>query len=196
MKKNSRAYLLVYNTTSALLWLRILVAVITSPATPTIYTTIEPWTRWTQTLAVVEILHAATGLTRAPIFTTFTQIFARSVQVWAINYGFPAVTATSPAYGTMLFAWSTADVVRYLYFVVLLGGGSVPGVLKWLRYSLFIVLYPVGIGSEWWLMYRAAAETSSSIVAGIFYFCLALYGPGSVMMYSYMVKQRRKTLSR
>ncbi|KAL3475018.1 tyrosine phosphatase-like protein [Aspergillus californicus] len=190
----SRAYLLLYNTTNTLLWLRILLTVITSSPS-SIYTTLEPWTRWTQTLAVVEILHAATGITRAPIFTTFTQIFARSVQVWAINYGFPGVTATSSAYLAMLSAWSIADVVRYFYFVVMLAGGSVPGVLKWLRYSLFIVLYPIGIGSEWWLMYRAARVTSSPAVARVLYFCLALYGPGSVMMYSYMVKQRRKTLS-
>ncbi|KAL2826981.1 tyrosine phosphatase-like protein [Aspergillus cavernicola] len=192
----SRTYLLLYNITSSLLWLRILTTVVTSHSNPSIYITVEPWTRWTQTLAMVEILHAATGITRAPIFTTFTQIFARSVQVWAINYGFPGVTATSSAYPAMLFAWSTADVVRYFYFAVLLTGVSVPGVLKWLRYSLFIILYPIGIGSEWWLMYQATTVTESPVVAGIFYFCLALYGPGSVMMYSYMVKQRGKTLSR
>ncbi|KAL5364040.1 tyrosine phosphatase-like protein [Aspergillus floccosus] len=194
----SKPYLLIYNALSALLWLRIFVSILSAPSTntTTVYTTLEPWTRWTQTLAAAEILHAALGITRAPIFTTFTQVFARSVQVWAINYGFPGVTASSPAYPAMLFAWSVADVVRYSYFVVLLvAGGSMPALLKWLRYSLFAVLYPIGIGSEWWLMYRAAAVTESSVVAGVFYFCLALYAPGAVMMYSYMLKQRRKTLS-
>ncbi|KAL3489099.1 tyrosine phosphatase-like protein [Aspergillus germanicus] len=191
-----RCYLLLYNIVSVLLWLRILLAVITSYGDSQIYTTIEPWTRWTQTLAVLEILHAATGITRSPIFTTFTQIFARSVQVWAINYGFPEVTAFSAAYPAMLFAWSTADVVRYLYFSVLLAGDPVPRALKWLRYSLFLVLYPIGIGSEWWLMYRATTATTNLLIGGIFYFFLGLYAPGSVMMYSYMVRQRRKTLSK
>ncbi|KAL3453903.1 protein-tyrosine phosphatase-like protein [Aspergillus insuetus] len=135
-------------------------------------------------------------ITRSPIFTTFTQIFARSVQVWAINYGFPEVTAFSAAYPAMLFAWSTADVVRYLYFSVLLAGDPVPRALKWLRYSLFLVLYPIGIGSEWWLMYRATTATTNLLIGGIFYFFLGLYAPGSVMMYSYMVRQRRKTLSK
>ena len=46
------------------------------------------------------------------------------------------------------------------------------------RYSLFFVLYPVGISSEWWLMYHAANATSSLVVAGIFYFFLVLYVPG------------------
>jgi hypothetical protein len=46
------------------------------------------------------------------------------------------------------------------------------------RYSFFIVLYPVGIGSEWWLMYKAANATVNPMGAGVFYFCLALYVPG------------------
>lgn len=64
------------------------------------------------------------------------------------------------------------------------------------RYSLFIILYPIGIATEWWLMYQATTVTTNWLVAGIFYFFLGLYAPGSVMMYSYMLKQRRKTLAK
>lgn len=68
-----RVYLLAYNATCALLWLRILLSIISillsqtdtanpNPSIPIlVYTTVEPWARWTQTLAVAEILHAATG---------------------------------------------------------------------------------------------------------------------------------------
>ncbi|KAB8273126.1 tyrosine phosphatase-like protein [Aspergillus minisclerotigenes] len=191
-----RAYLLFYNAISTILWLRILLTVLTTHDPASAYTTLEPWTRWTQTLAVAEILHSAAGLTRSPVFTTFTQVFGRSVQVWAINYAFPAITAHSWAYPAMLLAWSAADTVRYSYFVVMLAGIPMPAVLKWLRYSLFFILYPIGISSEWWLMYHAANATSSLVVAGIFYFFLVLYVPGTPMMYKYMVKQRRKTLAR
>lgn len=81
------------------------------------------------------------------------------------------------------------------------------------RYSLFFVLYPVGIGAEWWLM-LSAARVSTVSAAAVYYCCLLLYVPGervrfricniknyakmrkgAIMMYSYMVKQRRKTLS-
>ncbi|KAL4945189.1 hypothetical protein BDV06DRAFT_231588 [Aspergillus oleicola] len=200
----AKAYLLFYNGLSALLWLRILLTIVTitftsdasTSATESIYTTLEPQTRWTQTLAVVEILHSATGITRSPVFTTFTQIFARSVQVWVINHLYPAATSTSHFYPAMLFAWSLADSVRYAYFAVLQSGLAVPSVLKYLRYSLFTVLYPVGIAGEWWLMYRAIGETGSAVGRGVLWGCLGLYAPGSVMMYSYMLNQRRKTLSR
>lgn len=77
----------------------------------------------------------------------------------------------------MLLAWSLADVVRHSYFVVLLSGASVPGWLRWLRYSLFFALYPVGIGGEWLLMYGAARGAGAAPKA-VGYFCLALYVPG------------------
>lgn len=88
------------------------------------------------------------------------------------------------------------------------------------RYSLFVILYPVGIGSGWWLVYKAAIVTGSMTVTAIFYFCLGLYAPGestqsihdndlvkrkqcsknsgkgAVMMYMYMLTQRRKILAK
>ncbi|OJJ99231.1 hypothetical protein ASPACDRAFT_43896 [Aspergillus aculeatus ATCC 16872] len=206
------SYLLIYNTINALLWTRILLTLLSSivllRSPEPLYTTLEPWTRWTQTLASLEILHSALGtvsssqplpqitlllpqskqptkrekgLTRSPIFTTFTQIFARSVQVWAINYAFPEATTTTVAvYPAMLLAWSLADAIRYTYFAVLsvAGSSAVPAWLRWLRYSLFLGLYPIGIASEWWLMFRATLVTDSVAVKGIFVFFLGLYAPG------------------
>ena len=48
----------------------------------------------------------------------------------------------------------------------------------YLRYSLFVVLYPVGISSEWWLMYKSISITNSNALAALYCFFLALYGPG------------------
>ncbi|KAF3385479.1 hypothetical protein F1880_001726 [Penicillium rolfsii] len=194
-----RIYLLIYNTLCAALWLHIFATVIftrvSSPDISDVYKYVEPWARFAQTLTIAEIIHAACGITRSPVFTTFTQVFARSTQVWAVNYAFPAMTSSSRAYEAMLLAWSTADVIRYSYFATMFAGFENTAVLKWLRYSLFVVLYPVGIGSEWWLMYSSTKFTGNIAVLGIFYFFLGLYAPGSVMMYKYMLKQRRKVLA-
>lgn len=77
---------------------------------------------------------------------------------------------------------------------------------------MFYPLYPIGIGAEWWLLYRAIAPGAkiSPVIPPIFYFCLMLYVPGKCVsiedwalmltdvgaytMYTYMIKQRRKTL--
>jgi very-long-chain (3R)-3-hydroxyacyl-CoA dehydratase len=45
---------------------------------------------------------------------------------------------------------------------------------------MFYALYPIGIGAEWWLLYRAIAPAReiSGVIAVVFYGCLAAYVPG------------------
>lgn len=99
------------------------------------------------------------GITRAPVSTTFTQIFTRCVQVWVVNHGYPELYIVPDAnaqvnirvyvYAAMLLAWSVADIVRYAYFVVLLAGKmagfDVPAGLVWLR-CVYILSRRVGAG--------------------------------------------------
>lgn len=54
-------YLLVYNTVNALLWSSLFLCILTSPSLPALYPNVEPLARWTQTLSIAEILHAALG---------------------------------------------------------------------------------------------------------------------------------------
>ncbi len=42
------------------------------------------------------------------------------------------------------FAWSVTEVVRYSYYAFNILG-FVPYLLTWCRYSLFIILYPLGV---------------------------------------------------
>jgi Protein tyrosine phosphatase-like protein, PTPLA len=61
------------------------------------------------------------------------QIASRILLVWVIADQFPFTVSTSPAYSTMLLAWSITEVVRYTYFVFFLTG-RVPDILQWLRW--------------------------------------------------------------
>ncbi|PPJ55015.1 hypothetical protein CBER1_05656 [Cercospora berteroae] len=192
-------YLTVYNTIFSLLWLYVLIS--TFKALPGgrlhVYSVVERDARMIQTLSLLDVVHSATGLIPAPLGSTFTQIATRVIQVWLIWAGFSMTTATSKAFPTLLIAWSIADTIRYAYLALNLHGKA-PGWLVWLRYSMFYALYPVGIACEWWLMYRAvrpAAEVSW-ILKPVFYFLLGLYVPGSYMMFTYMIKQRRKVLGK
>ena len=93
-------------------------------------------------------------MVRSPIATTAIQVASRLLLVHFIVHLFPQATTASPFYTSMLLAWSVTEVVRYGYFVQTLRGAD-PGVLSWLRYNLFYVLYPVGIGSEVTCIYLA-----------------------------------------
>lgn len=107
---------------------------------------------------------------------------------------FPLSTRHSPAYSTMLFAWSVTEVIRYSYFVFSLSGMGVPQLWTWLRYNTFLVLYPLGIASECWLVYQAIPEatTRAEGFGYALWAILAIYVPGSYILFTHMLAQRRK----
>ncbi|KAK1978637.1 tyrosine phosphatase-like protein, partial [Colletotrichum cereale] len=194
------AYLTLYNALFASLWASILLTVAAAAASggaPSVYEAAEARSRWVQTLTLIEVVHSAIGLVRSPVGTTALQVVARTIIVWMVCRSFPATTADSAAYVALLSSWATADVVRYAYLALNLHGKA-SDALVWLRYTMFYPLYPVGIASEFWLLYLAVepARRVSAALPPVFYFCLCLYVPGSYIMYTYMIKQRRKTLSK
>lgn len=135
------------------------------------------------------------GVVRAPLFTTLIQVASRFALVWGAVHFYPAVAA-SPAYSSMLLAWSTTEVIRYAFFALTLAGAE-PAALKWLRYSGFFVLYPVGISSELWELFLALGEAraandvpASMVIAAV----MATYLPGAPKLYGHMMRQRRKVL--
>jgi len=89
-----KTYLLIYNALSLTLWASILLILLlpalltltptTLPASPTTL----PRIRWTQTLALLEVLHAALGLVRANPGTTAMQVASRLLLVWGVVYAF------------------------------------------------------------------------------------------------------------
>lgn len=136
------------------------------------------------------------GLIKSPVSTTALQVVTRVIQVWMVWYSFPSSTAASHAYFVLLLAWSVADTIRYLYLALNMHGKAPRGMVwlrymapwknmvQWLiercRYTMFYPLYPIGIGAEWWLLYRAIkpGQEVSWIIPPIFYLCLILYVPG------------------
>lgn len=53
----------------------------------------------------------------------------------------------------LVMAWSVGDIVRYALYIATISQ-RVPKLLLWMRYSLFMVLYPLGIVAEWLMYYR------------------------------------------
>ncbi|KAK7753458.1 hypothetical protein SLS62_004533 [Diatrype stigma] len=197
-------YLILYNAVSAALWLAVLVRTVTASASgadgyTTVYGTTGEFCKWTQTLAGMEVLHSLLGVVRAPFFTTFMQVFSRYAIVWGVTDLFPGIARDSPAYASMLLAWSTTEVIRYSYFALTLAaGGKPPAPLHWLRYHAFFVLYPVGISSEAWLIWRAVEPARDAVhpyySTALFLYVVAVYPPSAYILYTHMMTQRRKVM--
>lgn len=49
-------------------------------------------TKWTQTLAVLEVVHAALGWVRSPVLTTASQVASRVYTVWGVVEAVPKVS--------------------------------------------------------------------------------------------------------
>ncbi|THV81018.1 PTPLA-domain-containing protein [Aureobasidium pullulans] len=192
-------YLVLYNAISTILWGTILGRVLLIAGvhgTRYVFPGVGEFAKWTQTLALLEVVHAAVGIVRAPLFTTLMQVASRILLIWGIVTPFPNTVAFSPIYSTMLIAWSITEVIRYSYFAINLSTGSVPSFWLWLRYNTFFILYPLGISSECWLVWLAAsgpAKQYTGVREGLFA-VLLIYVPGSYILFTHMMAQRRKIM--
>ena len=99
-------------------------------------------------------------------------------------------------------------MVRYPYYVANLTG-NVSYAHKWLRYSLFVPLYPLGIVAEMGVLVLSIPALQREGLFGVADFTLvgsvtlwmafigallSLYIPGFPVMYKYMQLQRQKNL--
>uniref|UniRef100_A0A915Q095 Very-long-chain (3R)-3-hydroxyacyl-CoA dehydratase n=1 Tax=Setaria digitata TaxID=48799 RepID=A0A915Q095_9BILA len=109
-----------------------------------------------QTAAVLEIVHAVARFVRSPVGTTAMQVYSRVSLVWLILYK----ARTSIGVLFLLIAWSVTEVVRYSYYGFALIS-IVSSLHTWLRYSLFIVLYPLGVCGELLVILAALPEVSA-----------------------------------
>lgn len=131
-----------------------------------------------------EIVIHPTGIVRSPLPTTLLQVSSRLLLVWGVVNAYPRATSPSPFYTSMIVAWALSEIVRYSYFVLNLrrlgsssGREEVPAFVTWLRYNLFYVLYPLGIGSEMALVWKAS-EVAEWKLQWAFLAALLVYVPG------------------
>ncbi|KAJ9613563.1 hypothetical protein H2200_003505 [Cladophialophora chaetospira] len=214
----TQKYLIAYNAACLALW-----SIITLRATfliPTLFvlekphellSALFPLLKWTQTIALLEIVHALIGLVRASPLTTAMQVASRILVVWVVLQMFPQIISTTNSFGRsipgstlgpiafagILTAWGTTEVIRYGFFVWKAAiSEKVPSSITWLRYNTFFVLYPIGISSECILMYLALnpAEKQGKQIDWLLKIVLLIYVPGSYILYSHMMSQRRKVL--
>lgn len=207
------AYLLAYNLLAASSWAYVLFLIVQhlvvyGRSIDTLFAVISVPLYFAQSLAVLEIFHSLFRLVSSPVVTTSMQVYSRLQLVWGIFYLVPE-TRVHMGFVLAATSWSLVEVPRYLFYALSLV--TVPSYFaKFIRYSLFLVLYPTGISGEVWSMVSALAFVShrgllryampnainfSFDYTSFLYFILATYVPGSYIMYNYMLVQRKKQLS-
>ncbi|KAK7386729.1 hypothetical protein VNO78_27064 [Psophocarpus tetragonolobus] len=208
-----RFYLSLYNWTVLFGWCQVLYFVLKTlneSGHEHVYRAAEKPLLYAQTAAVLEILHGLVGLVRSPITATLPQIGSRLFLAWGILWSFPEAQS-HVLVSSLLISWSITEIIRYSFFGFKETFGFTPSWLLWLRYSSFLVLYPTGISSEVGLIYIALPFIKASEKycirmpntwnSSFDYFyaaivAMGIYVPGSPHMYTYMLAQRKKALSK
>jgi len=207
----SKYYLVGYNTVQFLGWSWLFIQMImhfVKGGTPdTIWQNVSDIVKLFQTLAIMEVAHGALGLVRSNPVVAFQQCFGRLNIIWLILELLPT-SRLSIGVLLVLFAWTITELIRYPTYALNLLGMS-PYFLTWLRYTFFIVAYPLGVLGELLCMYNGIDFAQSQGVFQVdlpntlnatFYYPLVivlemlLYIPLFPPMYFHMFSQRKKVL--
>jgi len=195
-----KAYLLFYNLVCAIGWAHCVakgVAGLRDGVAPAdLYEDIRDVLVLVQTLMLMEILHSLVGMVRSPVVTVFIQVMSRIFIIWGQTDPSTDAQAHWSLY-LIVLSWGVTEVVRYLfYFFSLIG--DVPYPLFWLRYSLFMALYPTGISGE--ILQTLAAstywQTANPVWHRMSLVTLIMYVPGSPGMIGNMWKNRCKAFKK
>jgi len=152
-----------------------------------------------QFLMIMDVVHALLRLVGTSPMTAAMQVASR-VAVVAILLTNEIARTTVLGLSLILFAWCPTEVLRYSYYIInSLCGDKIPKILTWLRYSTFIILYPIGISGELIIMYTSIAyyRTHQTLYwfPYVIYAIFVIYIPGSIYLYTHMIHQRKKKLS-
>ncbi|KAI0527660.1 hypothetical protein KFK09_003265 [Dendrobium nobile] len=206
-------YLSVYNWAVFYGWFQVLylaIKTLKEYGHEQVYDAVERPLQLAQTAAILEILHSLVGLVRSPVSATLPQIASRLYVTWGILWSFPEARS-HVLVSSLVISWAITEIIRYSFFGLKETFGAPPSWLLWLRYSTFLVLYPTGITSEVGLIYIALSYMKASekyclrmpnkwnFSFDYFYgavLVLGIYVPGSPHLYTYMLGQRKKALSK
>eukprot|EP00456_Euglypha_rotunda_P045702 TRINITY_DN36232_c0_g1_i1.p1 TRINITY_DN36232_c0_g1~~TRINITY_DN36232_c0_g1_i1.p1 ORF type:complete len:132 (+),score=9.28 TRINITY_DN36232_c0_g1_i1:86-481(+) len=115
------AYLLLFNGISCVGWSVTLFLIVThltsGKGVDALYDHIHFWLFGSQTLALLEIVHAATGLVRSNPATTFLQVFSRILLTWGITAPAPP-SRFHIGFVLMAVSWSLVEIPRYLFYAL------------------------------------------------------------------------------
>lgn len=191
-----KIYLKLYNLLLAIGWFALLVLYVANGCMLTNTTLIL--LNLCQFAAVLEIIHAALKIVSSPVFTTVKQLGSRFLVVVLIDLMKTEEHITIAGISGLhliMFAWGITEVVRYsFYFSSLIEKEIKP--LLFLRYTLFLLLYPAGVAGELLIILSLIKRdgfsfSANDIIFGIIFLSYFVFFPG---MYVHMLNQRKKKL--
>ncbi|KAG8180031.1 hypothetical protein JTE90_026633 [Oedothorax gibbosus] len=99
-----------------------------------------------QILQMLEVVHPLLGYTGGSAFAPFLQVSGRMFMLVGMINSEPRIQS-KPAVFYLLYIYTLSEVIRYPYYMLRVYEKSI-GFLTWLRYTIWIPLYPLGFLCE------------------------------------------------
>ncbi|XP_053569953.1 very-long-chain (3R)-3-hydroxyacyl-CoA dehydratase 1 [Bombina bombina] len=172
-----------------------------------LYKSIQKTLKFFQTFALLEMIHCALGIVRTSVLVTGVQVSSRIFMVWLITNSIRPIQNEESVI-VFLVVWTVTEITRYSFYTFNLLN-LLPYFIKWARYNLFIVLYPVGVAGELFTIYAALPyvrrtgmyslrlPNKYNVSFDYYYFLIIVmlfYIPLFPQLYFHMLRQRRKVL--
>ncbi|KAM7352100.1 3-hydroxyacyl-CoA dehydratase 2 [Cochliomyia hominivorax] len=166
--------------------------------------------KFIQLLQYLEVLHPIFGYTKGSPWVPFMQVTGRNFVLFFM-IEFEERMQTKPAVFYVFLIWSLVEVFRYPYYISQILKREF-GLLTWLRYTIWIPLYPLGILCEGIIILRNIPyfeETkrfsvvmpnkwnfSFDMPTFLKIYLILLILPGSFFLMTHMSKTRAKKLNK
>ena len=196
MNQAIKKYLNLYNAAAFIFWLAYAAYIIaygfSLNATGLLLLSIA------QGMAFLEIVHAFLKWVKSPLVSTIAQVSSRIFIVVLLHFfinDLPLPFLTQTGITVISVAWGITEMVRYSFYTLQLIDVK-PYVLLWMRYSFFIVLYPLGVSGEWFILLHPVMKSGLVFSAYNLFLIviLAAYIYYFPVLYRYMWRQRKSKL--
>ncbi|XP_078690083.1 very-long-chain (3R)-3-hydroxyacyl-CoA dehydratase 3-like isoform X2 [Branchiostoma floridae x Branchiostoma belcheri] len=161
-----------------------------------------------QLMSFLEYIHAEVGLVNSKPLFPLIQTLGRNFILFLVIYP-EELMYPLPVVTYLFTTWSCIEVVRYpFYLLTLIGKENLPAklfkVTQWLRYSIWIPLYPLGFLLEAYCIFTAVPYYERSNKFSYQWGNIRMHYPllmklylmmlaaGGTMLLKYMVRQRRR----
>ncbi|KAL4635255.1 very-long-chain (3R)-3-hydroxyacyl-CoA dehydratase 1 [Arapaima gigas] len=200
------AWLTFYNITMTAGWLVLAVAMakfyIQRGTHRGLYRSISKTLKFFQTFALLEV-----RMVRTSVIVTGVQVSSRIFMVWFVTNSIKQIQ-NEESVVLFLVVWTVTEITRYSFYTFSLIN-HLPFFIKWARYNMFIVMYPLGVAGELMTIYAALPYVQKSGMFSLrlpnkynvsfdYYIFLIIvmlsYIPLFPQLYFHMLRQRRRVL--
>lgn len=108
--------------------------------------------KFIQLLQFLEVMHPLFGYTKSSMLVSLMQTGGRAFVLFCMIDAEPRMQ-TKPVVFYLFLIWSTVEIIRYPYYITQLLNIEI-SFLTWLRYTIWIPLYPLGFVCEGIIMLR------------------------------------------